>query len=121
MKWRDIWDWSPWAAGFLAGSLLLTDCFGGHTEHVTGIVEGHRYTPPYTTLSCSTDSNGHTSCHTVYHDASYDLLVRSKEGLAWVSTGSTGYALVHDTEMLTYSRLRTRWTDYTWGNSYSPQ
>ncbi|WP_226269029.1 hypothetical protein [Hymenobacter pini] len=49
------------------------------------------------------------------------LIVRSKEGLARVSTGSTGYAVAHDTDVITYTRLRTRWTHYTWGNSYSAE
>ncbi|OWP62891.1 hypothetical protein CDA63_11780 [Hymenobacter amundsenii] len=120
MKWSDIQENSHLLAGLLVLSLLLTDCFGGRQERVPGIVEGRQYTPPYTSLSCST-SNGRNSCHTVYHAASYCLYVRSAGGLAQVSTTGAGYAVARNGEVLTYTCLRTRWTHYTWGNSYSPQ
>ncbi|WP_400194059.1 hypothetical protein [Hymenobacter sp. B81] len=121
MKWKDAWGMSPALAGALAVSLLLTDCFGGRKEYVTGLVEGRDYTPAYTTQDCSTDNKGYVSCHTTYHEATYSLLVRSAQGLAWVSTSRAGYSLVHDTDVITYSRRRTKWTNYTWCDTYSPQ
>ena len=105
------------ALAIIIGSLVLTDCFGGHVEHVQGTLAGHHYTPAYTSIDCTT-TDKKTTCHPVYHPAEYDLYVQSTEGLAWVSTNAAGYATTHDGQAITYRRVRTRWTNYTWGNSY---
>jgi hypothetical protein len=111
--------WLGWACGILAAGLFLTDCFGGPTEHVQGTLTGHTYHPPYTTVTTYVDPKTHVPHTSVtYHPAQYWLYVQSQEGTASVSTGPVGYATTHDGEVITYARERTRWSNYTWGDSY---
>lgn len=117
MNWQTLRYWFGVTCGVLAGVLFLTDCFGGRTEHVHGQLEDKSYHAPYTTISCST-VNKVTTCHPVYHPAEYWLYVRSWEGLASVSTNAASYYTTHEGQAITYSRQRTRWSNYTWGNSY---
>jgi hypothetical protein len=107
--------WLGWSAGVLAAGLFLTDCVGGPTEHVHGTLVGRRYQAAYNTLSCTGKP---ISCHTVHHPAQYWLYVRSWEGQASVRTNAATYYTIHEGQDLTYTRERTRWSNYTWGNSY---
>lgn len=107
--------YSGWAAGILAAGLFLTDCFGGPTEHVQGTLTGQSYQPPYTTTTCYVDPKTHVlHTSTTYHPAQYWLYVKNSEGAASVRTSAWKYYTIHEGQALTY----TRWSNYTWGNSY---
>jgi hypothetical protein len=110
--------YAGWLAGILAAGLFLTDCFGGHREHVAGTVTDRIYHADYWSVDCSTDDKGKTTCTTNYHPAEYWLRVRSWEGLESVRTSEAKYYTIHEGQALTYSRIRTKWSKYTWGNSY---
>ena len=116
---RDLQTWLQFGVGFLLCALLLTDCFGGHTEHVPAVVTGREYRPPYDETVCSTNTQTNTiECHNEHHPADYSLQVATAEGRRTIDTNAAGYAGVHDGEHLTYWRRRTRWSNYTWGSSY---
>jgi hypothetical protein len=89
---------------------------------VRGLVAGRHYTPAHDDMTCTTNPQTQVlECTPVHHAAQYSLFVRTSEGLASVSTDEAGYATAQDGQALTYSRARTRWSDYTWGDSYSPE
>ena len=118
---RDLRTWLQFGIGFLIVALMLTDCFGGHSEHVPAVVTGRLYKPPYDELVCSTDPQTKIlSCHNVHHSADYTLYVTTSEGSATLDTNAQGYATVQEQQPISYWRRRTRWSNYTWGASYYP-
>ena len=58
------------------GAYVFGDGVGRPEQPTTAEITGARYSPPYTTQSCSRDSNGNQSCHTVRHPEEFHIRIQ---------------------------------------------